>query len=240
MPSYRPLLNHFVAVLCLVLLTVTASFAQEKEKIKMKPTEGKLSSTVRSKAYYYPQFQAGKVSFISGVVSSATLNYNMLTGEVEFINARKDTLAVDNMYLIKLITIGTDSFYYDAESTQLLKLVDDISGRKLLVKEKYALADVKNVGAMGVESSTASPTNTTNTDFRQTQNKLKSNESMIFSARSYYYFGVQDKYLPATKGNFLKLFPQHSDKLKSYMKENNLDLKSKEEIQKLLQYASGL
>lgn len=240
MLTYKSFLKTSFAALCLILLCGSVSFAQKKEKIKMKPTEGKVSSSVRSQAYYYPQFQKGKVQFISGVTSSGTLNYNMLTGEIEFINPDKDTLALDNMYTVNMITIGTDTFYYDTDSNLLLKLVEQVNGKKLLVKEKYTLTDVKNVGAMGMESSTVSPTSTTNTDFRNNQNKLKPNESLTYSAKSYYYLGTQSEYMPVTKANIIKLFPTHSETLKEYMKENKLTLNNEEEIKKVFQYASSL
>jgi hypothetical protein len=240
MLTYKTLLKTSFTALCLLLLCGTTSFAQKKEKIKMKPTEGKVSSSVRGQAYYYPQFQKGKVKFISGVTSSGTLNYNMLTGEVEFINPDKDTLALDNMYTVSMITIGTDTFYYDTDSNYLLKLVDEVKGKKLLVKEKYSLSNVKNVGAMGMESNTVSPTSTTNTDFRNTQNKLKPNESLTYSAKTYYYLGTESEYMPVTKANIVKLFPAHSETLKEYMKENKLTLNNEEEIKKVFQYASSL
>lgn len=239
MLPYKKLLTNLL-LLFLLLIAGTTSFAQNKEKIKIKPTEGRISSSIRGKAYYYPEFQKGKVVFITGVASAGILNYNMLTGEVEFINSKKDTLALDNMYTVSMITMGKDTFYYDTESTYILKLVDEVGGKQLLVKEKYALSDVKNIGAMGMESNTISPTSTTNTDFRNNQNKLKQNESLVYSAKAYYYLGDQNEYMPATKANFLKMYSKHADALKNYMKENKLDLKTEQEIKKLMQYASSL
>lgn len=239
LPFKSLLINSFV-ITCFLLLTSTTLFAQSKEKIKVKPTEGKLSSSIRNKAYYYPNFQNGKVTFISGVASAGILNYNMLSGEVEFINSKKDTLALDNLYTVKMITMGIDTFFYDTESAFILKLLGNVGNMKLLVKEKYALADIKNIGAMGIESNTASPTSATNTDFRNTQNKLKPNESLIYAAKSYYYLGNETTYMPVTKANILKLYPAHVNALKAYMKEHKLDLKSEQEIRKLMLYASSL
>ncbi len=237
----RPTFVLFLFIFtCSALLPINKAFPQSTDKIKLKSTEGGMNASARRKAYYYPKFEEGNVLFVSGVNSKSLLNYNMLSGEIEFINSKKDTFALDNLHTVKMITIGTDAYYYNPDDKLLLKLVDDVDGTKLLVKEKYELSNIKNVGAMGMESSTTAPNSSINTDYRATQNGLKSNESLIFSVKTAYYFAVQNSFLPATKANFLKLFPGHSEALKKYMKDNKTNFKEEEEIKKLFKYASSL
>ncbi|MBC5774228.1 hypothetical protein H8S95_09150 [Pontibacter sp. KCTC 32443] len=201
MQLYRKHLRNLYLVVGIVLLSATISTAQVKSNL----SEKEVSSSAQSKAYYYPQFKKGKVTFITGLTSPGILNYNLLNEEVEFIRAKKDTLALDDMYIVDMITIDKDTFFYDTKSAFILKLLDRINDRKLLIKEQHTLA--------GTEAS----------------NTIKS-----------FYIGSNTDYLPATTANFLKLFPTHTNKLKDYIKENNLELKSEEEIRKLLQYASSL
>ncbi len=242
MSTHRPSFTNLFFTLAMVLLCSSAVLAQtDKEKLSVKPSDGRIGTAIKNKIYYYPTFQAGHVQFISGVKTSGVLNYNMLSGEFEFINSKKDTLALDNMHTVNRIVVSNDTFYYDLDNQELLKQLDDVNGHMLLVKEKYTLSNVKNVGAMGIESSTASPTSTTNTDhINNNLNSLKANETLEFKVKSYYYLQNNGKYVPATRSNILKLYPNHSTNIKSYIKEQKLNLNTYEGVAEVLHYAAQL
>lgn len=224
-----------------MFMCISGAFAQRPERIKVKPTDGKLSAAIRSEAYYYPEFKEGEISFRSGKTIPGSLNYNMLTGEIEFINSKKDTLALANMFDVTQVSFGKDSFYYDTESHNLLKLLEDYNDTKLLVSERYELTNIKSIGAFGMESNSLPPTSSSrNQNIGDIQNKLKQNESMVYSARSSFYFADQEQYLPASRTNALRLFPKHRSEIKKYIKENNTNFNDKEDVSKLLQFASGL
>jgi hypothetical protein len=234
--------SYLVLAAAMLLLGSSYVLAQtNKEMVSIKQNEEKIGTAIKNKVYYYPAFQVGSVQFLSGVKSDGILNYNMLSGEFEFINSRKDTLALDNMHTVSHIVVGDDTFYYDLINKKILKQLDEVNGRKLLVKEKYTLSNVKNVGAMGIESSTISPTVATNTDYvNNNNNALKPNAKLEFKIKSYYYFQHNDRYIPATKTNILKLYPNHSATLKSYIKEQNADFRTPAGILKVLNYAAQL
>ncbi len=130
LPSH---LHKLFGVLCFILLFATVSHAQSKTESvaglaqQEKPT--------LSKPYYYPNFKKGKITFISGTASSGVINYNVLNEEIEFIVAKKDTLAFNDMYLIDMITVENDTFYYDNRNAHILKLLERVNDRKLLVKD---------------------------------------------------------------------------------------------------------
>ncbi|MBJ6117359.1 hypothetical protein JAO76_04100 [Pontibacter sp. BT310] len=125
MLSHKKHLNGFVLAVCLMLVA-SFSFAQGKNEA---------GSSSKGNAYYYPNFKKGTVTFITGTANTGILNYNVLNEEIAYINTRKDTLTFDQMYLIDKITIDSDTFYYDTHGGSVLKLLKNINGRKLLVKE---------------------------------------------------------------------------------------------------------
>jgi hypothetical protein len=225
---------------CLVFLAMTVTSAQTTKKIKVKPTDENSSSSARKQAYYYENFQDGKVVFLSGVVNPGNLNYNMLSGEIEFINSKKDTLELANMHTVALVTISTDSFYYDRKGKVLLKLLADYNKTKLLVSEKFELSNIKSVGAYGLETNSQAPNSTRDLQFDKTQQKLKQNETMIFTSKPAYYFSNYNRFLPANKSNVLKLFPNHETAVRDYISKNDTNFKNEEDLKKLLQFAAQL
>lgn len=241
MQSQKRLFKKGLIIVGFLFLSISVAFAQRPDRIKVKPTDGKLSADVRSEAYYYPEFVEGEVAFRNGKVTAGVLNYNMLTGEIEFVNNKKDTLALANMFDVHFASFGPDLFYYDGESKSLLRLLQDYDNTKLLVKERYELTNIKNVGAFGMESSTSAPTSSSrNQIVRDTQNTLKQNESLIYSARSSYYFADKNQYMPASKSSVLKMFPKSRSELKKYIKEHKINFNNKEDVSQLLQYAADL
>lgn len=235
------LLSKFSLLFILAGFTSTSgAFAQAPEKINIQPTNGKYNNSVRKIAYYYPEFKEGKVMLVNGVSTTAKLNYNLLSGEIEFIDNEKDTLAIANMQTIKSIIIDTDSFYYDNDRKDLLKLLANYNNTKLFVKEKYQLSNVKSKGAMGTESNSLPPTSSSEHDFKNQPTRLSRNENLTFSIKSAYYISDHNRFLVANKSNALKLFSEHKAALTDYIKENDTDFKSEEDLKKLLQYMAKL
>lgn len=225
---------------CLAFLAITEVSAQTTKRIKIKPTDEHASSTARKQAYYYENFHDGKVTFLNGVVNSGNLNYNMLSGEIEFINSKKDTLELANMYTVAMVTIDADSFYYDRKGKVLLKLLADYSDTKLLVNEKFELSNIKSVGAFGLETNSQAPNSTRDLQFDKTQQKLKQNETLVFSSKPVYYLSSSNSFIVANRSNIIKAFPKHKAAVRNYIDENRINFKDEDGLKKLLQFAAQL
>src|SRR4051812_23148091 len=144
------LLLNVVAIMLFNYLT----YAQT-DHWTVKPGENINSVLPTDVKFHYDKFTEGGVFFRDGKRSNASLNYNLLTEEMQFIAPMGDTLAVDNEATIRYIVIGNDSFYYDKTYVQL------ITGNaiaKLAKKEALGISDVKKAGAYDQFSSTSSIT----------------------------------------------------------------------------------
>src|SRR5688572_28136791 len=62
--------------------------------------------------YQYPKFMEAQVHFKNGNFGNGLLNYDRLTGKIQFIGPNGDTMALNNEPEINLIAIGKDTFYY--------------------------------------------------------------------------------------------------------------------------------
>lgn len=225
---------------CIALIGLNETVAQAPEKIKVTPSDGQKNSSFRKLAYYYPNFQNGQVVLLNGLSNAGNLNYNMLSGEVEFIDSKRDTLELANMYTVSMVVIGTDSFYYDQKNKALLKLIDNYTDTKLLVRERYKLSNIRSVGAFGIESNSAAPNTSSEYELNNSQNKLKQNQSLIFTSKSDFFYATHNGFLQANKSNTMTLFSKHKSAIKEYIEKNRVDFDKKEQVLLLLQFANSL
>jgi hypothetical protein len=216
--------------------------AQDKDKIRVK-AGGKLGShDFTYAAYRFPTFQSAEIHYYSGAPAAGNLNYNQLLGEMHFIGPGKDTLALDNLYLVKVIAIGDTKFYYDPVNKNFGELIADYPEVKLLITHKFKPSDIESGVAYGQYSNTSATTNfgsIATGDGRM--QKLNINEYLVLAKRASYFLRDQNnQFYPATKANIYKLFSKNKGAMEKFMKENRIDLQKEENLKKLLSYGSQL
>lgn len=104
---------------CCLIISARCLFAQN-DNTTVKAGE-KIKDAVSQKVKFrYPEFTTGSVSFKDGTKSGAPLNLNLLSEEMQFIDANGDTLSLDNEATIKYISISNDTFYYSRGYLELI------------------------------------------------------------------------------------------------------------------------
>ncbi len=207
-------------------------FSQNKKHIVQGNDDIDSSIAVTDK-FHYPSFITGRVVFRDGKVSMGPLNYNLLVGEVQFINPGGDTLALADEGLIKYISIDKDSFFYD---NVYLQFVDGNSSAKLAKHEKIRLADIKKGGAFGTATSGGGIETYTSLNTGTRTNSLTEKKEMIFLTKTSYYIG--DNYyhfLPATKKNVLRMFGKKKG-IEDFLETNKINLNKEEDLKKLIAF----
>ncbi|EMR03553.1 hypothetical protein ADICEAN_01320 [Cesiribacter andamanensis AMV16] len=230
-----------LAVLGLVLLATAQ--AQAPKKIKVTPVRGQVNKEVLNKAYLYPQFTSGKAFLVEGNYTQSKFNYNLLTGQIEFISAANDTLALDELHKIKSIVIGDDTYmyYHKGSSEVLLKLVERLSDLQLLKEEKYELTNVRNKGAFGMDYNSLSNTSTSDYYAEGTLQELSPNASLEFTIKQSLYFSDRNnRFYPAKKSSVLRAFSSHKSAIAEYMKQQEVDYDDEASVKTLLQYCQQL
>ena len=224
-------------LLLFVLAYCSRSHAQDST-IVIKAGTSFNESVAITDLYQYPQFVYGKVFFKSGDSGAAKLNYNKLLDEMHFIDSKGDTLSIANAATTRLIRINNDVFYYD---NGYVKLIKDTSGIKLAAKQTLMVTGKNKIGAYGV-ASPASAINSYGTLIDQKGiYKLVPREDIILAKKTEYYFGDKyNRFLLATRKNLLGQFSKQSGTLNAYLKENNINLNSREDLEKLLHFLAGL
>lgn len=230
-------------MIAFAFITVLLSFdvaVQELQKIKVNATTQETSSTVRKKAYRFPAFMNGKVVFRDGTSAFGQFNYNVFSGQVEFIDSR-DTLALDELHLVKSISMGEELFFYNERGKSLLRLLEEYESTKLLVEEKYELSNIKSKGALGLEKSSLAPNSSGQYYDNGTLENLNTNETLEFAVKSSYYFtDHNNRFVSARKGKILRLYSDHRAEIKEYIKNDKLKLRKERDLKLLLQYCDSL
>src|SRR3954470_19344932 len=110
--------NRMLAILCVMLCSYFTN--AQNEQWTVKPGENVDTTLPAEVKFQYPKFTQGSVFFRDGNVSSALLDYNKLSGEMQFIAPKGDTLALSNEATVKFIVIASDTFFYDKGYLQLI------------------------------------------------------------------------------------------------------------------------
>jgi len=206
--------------------------AQNKKQI-VQGNDDINSSIPDSVKYKYASFTSGRVMFKDGTIGGSLLNYNLLSGEVQFVSPNGDTLAIANEETIKYIAIGSDTFFYDKI---YLQLVEGNTTVKLAKNKKMKLADIKKKGGFGSYTSSGGIENYSSLNIGSRTLHLAENKQLIFVTRTTYYIGDQYyHFLPATKKNVLKMFNKKKG-LEVYLNEHKFNFLKEADLKKLLNY----
>ena len=188
--------------------------------------------------YQYPQFVYSKVFSKSGDSTMAKLNYNKLFDEMQFIDFKGDTLSIANAAMLRSIRINNDVFYYD---NGYVKLIKDTNGIKLAEKQMLRVAGKTKIGAYNMPNPTSAIDSYGTLIDPRGFYQLVPREDIILAKKTEYYFGDKyNRFVLATRKNLLRQFSKQSGTLNAYLKENNINLDSREDLEKLLQFLASL
>jgi hypothetical protein len=209
----------------------TSIFSQTTETFTIKA--GEEINAVLKQVYKYPEFRKGKVVFSYDEPAGGMMNYNLIIGEIQFIGEKNDTLVIADEAAIKLITIGTDTFYYNRDS--YLEQLANYGKVKIVLQQRIKFLDEKNIGAFGIPTSTQNIDNY-NTLRANNTYSLKINKDLVYSKESKYYFskGESDFFI-ANKKNILKEFPRKKVVIENYLKEHGINY-NEDDLKRLFDY----
>lgn len=223
-------------LICIVLTLSGSISAQKDDLIVVKAGTRLLDYFTPSERYMYSEFIPGRIFLINGKISDKELNYNYLAGEMEFIQVR-DTLTIINKKDIKYVVTARDTFYYDKGYIEQLN-----SGIvKVGLKQFIELKEIQNKDSYGTSSSGSATNSYGSLPVDGNFYKLTANKDMIFKRTLQYYIATPESgFNICSKKNVIQLFPQHEDKIKSYLKSNKVKFDSREDLLRLADYIKSL
>jgi len=213
--------------------------AQERQIVEASSADdlsGKVSAQLQ---YLFPEFTDGVVLFKNASRSAGKLNYNMLVGEMQFLN--NDEVMTFDVGDVSSVTINNRTFYpYKGNEYAEEILSTDVG--QLRVRRKGNVAPYAKKGAYGTSSSTSSITSYSSINSSNQQYNLSIANDVLISVRNFYYLvGENGKYTQIMNvKTFTKQFPAYRTQIEAFVKDNNIRFDKEDDLKKLLIYCGGL
>lgn len=186
--------------------------------------------------YLYPSFSEGIVMFKDNTYTVALMNYDILYGEIGFIQKR-DTLQIIGKKDILFVALNQDTFYYDKGFMRQLA-----GGPQMMLAEHrfVKIVDNQKQGAYGTTSSTSAVSSYNSLPSSGGYYNLVVNEDLLLKkVTDFYLFTPENGFQLFRRKNFLDAFAGKEEELKNYMKANPVDYAKREDLIRLTRFALG-
>ncbi|MGB4773394.1 MAG: hypothetical protein WBP58_18155 [Chitinophagaceae bacterium] len=224
----------------LIILTFLLSkdALSQSQTYKVQPGEVIMQSLPAGVGYLYPSFKPGQVQFKNGNLGGAMMNYSPLLEEMDFINEKMDTMALNDIESMKYIVIEKDTFY----RVQKFFVQQIANNREIRLCERrtVALANREKLGGHG-ELQNGSSIGAIE-QLSNSQNPLRqmvAQQVMTFSLDKTYYFG--DKYgnlRLANRKNLLDVFGNQYPGLNDFLTVNKINYMKADDMKLVLEFLS--
>jgi hypothetical protein len=184
----------------------------------------------------FPKFEEASI-FLLQSRSKATMNYDLLTEKMMFIDPKGDTLALTNSDVI-LIQLGTR--YFKPYNKCYLEVVERDKERELLLRRQIKRTDTQKAGAYGLPTSTSAVSNVNTVEARGYYRDIEVNEWAKYSHIATFYLSVGSRIRAANRSGFQKAYAKHKKRVKTYLKENPVSFERSEDVVRLFNFCNSL
>ncbi len=218
-----------ILTICAVLFLNSTLFAQQKDQVIVKAGTRVIDYFPVNDRYLYAGFTAGEAIFSNNRVYPSVYNFNLLTGEMEFIKSN-DTLMITDKTDLLSIVVAQDTFYYGKGYQQIIQ-----NGQfKVYVKRGVVTKDIRKKGAMGTVNRSAASESYDYLLANSLSINLVADIDMVLEKEDAYYFSTNGKdFTQYTKTNVVKVVPGKKDVITNYINATKTDFKSKDDLLKL-------
>lgn len=200
------------------------------------------TSVAQNAQFFFNSFLKGTVVFKDNTKTDAILNYNIISDDIYYIDGEK--FYTLNSEDVKYILICDYRFYFYNGNVLELVYSKDI---QLLVERKVNLEDLYDKkGAYGATSP-----NTVGVDLQyadvvtQTESSnymvnLRKKGDKELDVKYTYKIKNGNKFLPATKKSFFKIYKEHKESIEKYLGEGKFDFDNKKDLIEIANYCKTL
>ncbi len=229
-------------ILCLLFIfsMLHYSIGQRKNEVVVKPGNSVAKSIPIRGRYNHDEFKDGYLITEQNKRSkNLKLNFELLTGEPQFIDEKGDTLFLDKhiarqVLIEKTRYLNTTKGYYE--------LISNHPDFKLAVQRGWSIARYETEftnGIGGKEKNSARDAR--NAIYSPKFGQMIRNEDTVYERDSSYFFiDAKEKIYKASKSNLVRLFPRHEDKIKNYLDQQTINFKKEEDLIKLSGFCISL
>jgi hypothetical protein len=206
--------------------------AQKKQYFKINSItrdNGALAQSI----YKYEKFSDGDIVFKREPVANGLLNYNYLSGKIEFITSKGEILELARPETINYIALNADSFFYTKKN--YAEKVSHYPGINVYKVEAIKFNGREKKGAYGTYVTTSAASSISSVTELTPQQNLAIDENTIYVTSYIFYLSEDSKnFYPASKKNFYKMFPGKEELIGKYLKNKKMNFNNAEDLVALL------
>ncbi|MEO8764337.1 MAG: hypothetical protein ABI416_08620 [Ginsengibacter sp.] len=229
-------MKYLELVFFALLFYNNAMFAQARRSIRVKAGENIAQAYSSNGFYRFPKFGNAMVFYKDGRQINGECNYNLLTGNMQFIHSSGKPLDIDTPSNVDSIAFEKNIFVQD---DGFLEIVAQ-SGSIKLLKKIIIKTRVEKIGALGLPAQSVSIDNLTTYSADTDVYNLVSNSDIVVIENLYLYWMEATHIIKATKGNLLKLLPsEKKSAVDIYMKQHKINFDDENDLKELLTGLGG-
>jgi hypothetical protein len=204
---------------CFAVMNIVIAKAQDTKVYIINPgqtIQEVIPDTVR---YSYTDFRSGIVLFPRNEAATALVNYNLMLGEMQFIDPKGDTLYIGDPEKFERIAVGLDTFFFNNGYLRQMAYKNKV---RLLQKQTIRMASRTTLGAFDQPAQGAATTYSS--FFGNTHDvTLRTNQKITFKKETYYFLMDRNQTLyPLSLKNLQLLFPKDRKLLESSFHGKNI------------------
>ncbi|WP_159473753.1 hypothetical protein [Dyadobacter sp. 3J3] len=224
-----------------IFIPISLIYGQPSKVLRVKNGQDATKYISAKDRYQYPDFEFGRLSYINGKYAVSKLNYCYLLGEIMFINAQGDTLAIADNNKIKFADIGNARFYPVPENG-FVEVIEDFGTVLLTKKTQYQKHGIEKKGAYQNSNEIGSIYNaSTFTDITGRTTMLPaSNTVLLKTMTTYLFMDINRRFSKASKTSLLKIFSKNKNGIEEYLDGQKIDFNNEEDLKKAVRYCSEL
>lgn len=187
--------------------------------------------------YLYEEFTKCDILMKTGQLNNQEINYNTLTEKMVFTRDGK-YYDISNPEMVDTVYLNKSKFVPEGKAFYEVLLSAPV---ELFVQYKGSLQSAGKPVGYGGTSQVASSTSLSSINLDSRQWNLTIPSDYTVSSSIVYWIVRGDEMVSfENEKQFLKLFPEKADKLKSFIKENRLKFDKQDHLIKLVKYCSSL
>ncbi len=224
------------------MLTLIVGWVHAQNKEVIQATSGdNLSNKVSAQMQFlFSKFTDGYVYYVGQQKISGQLNYNMLLGEMQFIDPTGQILALGNVPNVAMVTIDNRTFY-PFDNKDFVEELLSSNNIQLQVRRKGKMAQHTKKAGFGGVSSTSSVTSFSGIDSQSSN--LSVTEDILITLDNFYYLvtpNSKKRVLIKNQKTFTKQFPKHEAEIQTFVKDHQTRFDNEDDLKALVNYCGGL
>ncbi len=228
-----------IQLLALIMMFASPAFAQ-KGSVEVYSREDLLTKIDMSIAYSLPEFSEGDIYFNNGTKTKPVLNICAVDNSVRYVFGR-DTLKLANIEDVNAILVSGRTFVY--RDNAILELLSDAGVWALGERKRLKLEEPRQEGGYGSVPPSSSARTTSNNDYSSTDTHTYGYLVEVGYSVSYDYYLIDSEgelHKLNSLTSFVRAFPEHKDKIKSFAKGRKPDFSDREDMKSLFDYCISI